>query len=65
MRWRSFAKPKSPMVNLNQDFREFIGLLESEEVSYLILGRFRFSQESMECHLPNVTIVGLKWRIMD
>lgn len=26
------------MVNLNQDFREFIGLLESEGVSYLIVG---------------------------
>lgn len=28
------------MVNLNQDFREFIGLLESEAVSYLIVGGY-------------------------
>ena len=40
MRWRSYAKPKNPMVNLNQDFREFIGLLESEAVSYLIVGGY-------------------------
>ncbi len=48
------------MVNLNQDFRELIGLLESEEVAYLI-----FSPELMECLLLNAISIGSKLKTMD
>jgi hypothetical protein len=40
MPWPSFAKPTKKMDKLNQDFREFIELLGSEDVQYLIVGGY-------------------------
>jgi hypothetical protein len=40
MAWPSSAKPTKSMDKLNQDFREFIELLGSEGVQYLIVGGY-------------------------
>ena len=37
MPWRSSAEPMKGMDTLNEDFLEFIRLLESEKVQYLIV----------------------------
>jgi hypothetical protein len=40
MPWRSSAEPMKGMDTLNEDFLEFIRLLESEKVQYLIVGGY-------------------------
>jgi hypothetical protein len=38
--WRSSQEPRTAMERLNQDFLEFIELLEAHEVEYLIVGGY-------------------------
>jgi hypothetical protein len=40
MPWWIFPKPETTMEKLNQDFREFIALLEKHAIEYLIVGGY-------------------------